>query len=159
MTKFSGEHISSLDDKGRTSIPAKLREVFDSGYGDERFVITKNFVRLEDGEGCRGLQIFPLSEFRKVQESLERGDTGLTAVQLNSYRRLILAPAVECVVDKQGRVLVPPTLRQHASLEKEAIFVGVATKIEVWSQEAWDKVCSQDEKVFADTQALVNLGF
>jgi MraZ protein len=159
MIKFGGEYISSIDEKGRTSIPAKLREVFDGVYGDERFVVTKNYNRLDDGDGCRGLQIFPLAEFRKVQENLERGDTGLTAVQLNGYRRLILAPAVECTADKQGRVLIPPTLRSYASLEKEAVFVGVANRIEVWSQEAWDKVCGQDEKVFADTQSLVNLGF
>lgn len=159
MVKFGGQYISSLDEKGRTSIPARLREVFDGGYGDERFVITKNFVSLDDGEGCRGLQIFPISEFRKVQDNLEKGDTGLTAVQLNGYRRLILAPAVECTADKQGRVLVPPALRSYASLEKEAVFVGVSSKIEVWSQEAWDKVCGHDEKVFADTQALINLGF
>jgi MraZ protein len=156
---FSGEHYTILDDKGRISIPSRLRDLFSACFGDERFVITKCMVDLGSGEVCRGLTLYPVVEWRQLQEKIERGGNGLTAAQLNSIRRLILAPGVECAPDKQGRVLVPPTLRTYAAVEREVVFVGMQRKIEVWSQEAWDKVCSQAEKDFpADTQAMADLG-
>jgi MraZ protein len=156
---FRGEHYNTLDDKGRISIPSRLREVFTEGFGDERFVVTKCMVDLGEGTICRGLSLYPISEWRTLQEKVEKGGNGLTASQINSIRRLILAPGVECSPDKQGRVLVPPTLRGYATLDRDIVFVGMQRKVEVWSQEAWDKVCGQAEKDFpADTQALADFG-
>jgi MraZ protein len=156
---FSGEHYTILDDKGRIGVPTRLRELFPACFGDERLVITKCMVDLGEGEVCRGLAIYPLVEWRQLQEKVEKGGNGLTASQLNSIRRLVLAPGVESAPDKQGRVLVPPTLRNYAAMERDVVFVGMQRKIEVWSQEAWDKVCRQAEKDFpADTQAMADLG-
>lgn len=156
---FSGEHYNSIDGKGRTSIPAKLRDVFTEKFVDERFVVTKCLVDMGNNDFCRGLSIYPLAEWQSLQERVEKGGNGLTAAQLNSIRRLILAPGVECVADKQGRVLIPPTLRSYAALEKDIVFVGTQRKIELWSLETWDKVCSQAEKDFpSDTAALAELG-
>lgn len=156
---FSGEHYNSIDNKGRTSVPAKLRDVFVGTFGDERFVVTKCLVDVGDGNFCRGLTIYPMTEWQALQERVEKGGNGLTAAQLNSIRRLILAPGVECISDKQGRVLIPPTLRTYAALEKDIVFVGIQRKVELWSLEMWDKVCSQAEKDFpGDTAALADLG-
>jgi MraZ protein len=156
---FRGEHYNSLDVKGRTSIPARLRTVFSETFVDERFVITKCMpVNTDKGEVCRGLAIYPLSEFQSLEQKFEKG-TGLTVAALNGIRRHVFAPAVECLADKQGRVLIPPTLRDYAGLEKEIIFVGMQRKIEVWDTRIWDKVCSQAEKdIPCDNAILAELG-
>ena len=156
---FRGEHYNSIDGKGRTSIPSRLRSVFVETFGDERFVVTKNIpVCTDAGEVCHGLAVFPLAEFQEFEKKIEQGD-GFTVKELNSIRRLVLAPAVECVADRQGRVLIPPSLRGYAALEKEIIFVGMQRKIEIWDATTWDKVCAQAEKDFpGDSVALAGLG-
>jgi MraZ protein len=156
---FRGEHYNSLDGKGRTSIPARLRTVFAETLADERFVITKCLpVNTGAGEVCRGLVIYPFAEFQSLEQKFEKG-SGLSVAALNSIRRHVLAPAVECAADKQGRVLIPPTLRDYAGLEKEIIFVGMQRKIEIWDARTWDKVCVQAEKdIPDDNAALAELG-
>ena len=152
---FRGEHYNSLDGKGRTSIPARLRTVFTDTFADERFVITKCLpVNTDSGAVCRGLAIYPLKGFHTLEQKFEKGN-GLTVAALSSIRRHVLAPAVECVTDKQGRVLIPPTLRDYAGLEKEIIFVGMQQKIEVWDAETWDKVCTQAEKDIPDDNTIL----
>lgn len=156
---FRGEHYNSLDGKGRTSIPARLRSVFAEIFADERFVITKGIsVQTDCGELCRGLVIYPIAEFQALEQNFENGK-GFTVSEKNNIRRHVFAPAVECITDKQGRVLIPPTLRDFAGLEKEIIFVGMQRKIEVWDARTWDKVCVQAEKdIPGDSAALAELG-
>jgi MraZ protein len=152
---FRGEHYNSLDAKGRTSIPARLRNVFAETFADERFFIAKCMpVKIDNGETCRGLTIYPTEEFQALEKKLEKGN-GLTVSALNGIRRHVLASAVECSVDKQGRVLVPPALRNYAGLEKEIIFVGMQRKIEVWDSAIWEKVCAQAEKDIPDDNAIL----
>ena len=156
---FSGEQYTSIDAKGRTSMPAKMREVFSEIIGDERFVITKCPVDMGNGIMGRGLAVYPLKDWQEKRDKINSGGSGLTAAQLNSIKRLILAPGVECTADKQGRMLIPPTLRSYASLERDIVFVGTGNKIEIWNQQAWDNVCSQSEQDFpSGTQALAELG-
>jgi transcriptional regulator MraZ len=156
---FGGEHYTTIDSKGRTSLPAKLRETAVALFTDERFVITKCPVDMGDGVFGRGLAVYPYREWQALQAKIEQGGSGLTSAQINSIRRLILAPASECIPDKQGRVMIPPNLRGYAALERDIVFVGTQQKIEVWNLDAWDRVCSQAEKDFpVDTAALAELG-
>jgi MraZ protein len=156
---FRGTFDNSIDPKGRISIPARFREIFLETFGDDRFFVTKCLVDIGGGEFCRGLSVYPYREWLALEEKVERGGGGLTAAQLNSIRRLILASGVESVADRQGRVLVPPPLRSYAGLERDIVVVGAQKKIEVWSGTAWDRVCSQAEKDFpGDTAALAELG-
>lgn len=156
---FRGIYQTTIDPKGRTSMPARFREVLTETFGDERFIITNSGpVDLGNGLFSRGLAVYPYNEWLALEEKLERG-TGFTAAQLNSIKRIILAPATECTADKQGRVLVPPNLRSAAALERDIVFVGSLKKVEIWSQVEWEKVVGQAEKDFpADTQALAELG-
>jgi MraZ protein len=145
MVKFRGEHNNTLDRKGRTSIPARLRSVFTEKFADERFFITKNFsIKTDSGETCRGLTIYPLTEFLAIEENFEQAK-GMTLEAKNNYIRHIFAPAVECAMDKQGRVLIPPALRDYAGLDKDIIFIGMQRKIEVWDATAWSKVSAHAE--------------
>jgi MraZ protein len=142
---FWGEFSTTIDGKGRTSIPAKYREIFVESFGDERFFITKCLVSIEGQKG-RGLTIYPRSEFVAFADGLSR--QGYSAAQINAIQRLVIAPAVECTADKQGRVLIPPTLRAYAGLERDLVVVGMEKKIELWDQQTWSQVVSQAEDVF-----------
>jgi MraZ protein len=158
---FRGKFDTSIDAKGRTSIPAKFREVLVETFGDERFFLTKsNPVRLGAGEVCYGLVIYPYSEFLALEERLKDGASlGFSVDQLAAVRRTILVPAVECTADKLGRILVPPDLRKTAQLERELHFVGMQKKIDIYSQAIWAQVCAQDEQNFpVDSPALAALG-
>lgn len=117
-----GEYNHSIDVKGRIIVPAKFRE--DLG---EEFVVTLGL------DGC--LFLYPDSEWREFVEQLKHLPGNRQARQLQRY---FLAGATTCEIDKQGRILIPAKLREHAKLEKEVVFVGVLGKIEIWSKELWD---------------------
>ena len=156
---FRGIFETSIDAKGRTSLPAKFREVLVDVHGDERFFVTNSSpVDLGDGAFSTGLLIFPYKKWFEFEESF-RASKGLTSAQRNSVMRTIISPATECSVDKLGRLLIPPHLRKSAALEREIMFVGVLDKIEVWSQAEREKVRVQDMRNFpSDTEAMAELG-
>ncbi len=99
MARFRGEHYNTLDNKGRTSIPARLRSVFTEEIADERFFITKNFsITTAGGETCRGLTIYPYADFLDLEEKFEQVK-GMSLADKDNDRRVIFAPAVECAMD------------------------------------------------------------
>ncbi|MBJ6726659.1 division/cell wall cluster transcriptional repressor MraZ [Geomesophilobacter sediminis] len=158
---FRGKFETTIDAKGRTSLPAKFREVLAETYGDDRFFLTRsNPVRLADGAVSYGLSIYPHKDFLALEEKLKTGTgLGLSSAELAAVKRTILVPAVECTADKLGRVLVPNDLRRGAFLEREILFVGMLNKVEIWSQAEWEKVSRQDEENFpTDSAALAELG-
>ncbi|MDY0384582.1 MAG: division/cell wall cluster transcriptional repressor MraZ [Geobacter sp.] len=157
---FGGECLTTIDTKGRTSIPVRFREVLSQGFGDERFVITKaSPVDFGDGSYGRGLSVYPLSEWQELEKKIQANEGGLALAQLNSLKRLVLGPAQECSVDKLGRVLIPPALRLHAALERDLYFVGMGKRFDVWGKETYSRVNAQDERNFPqDSAALAELG-
>jgi len=158
---FRGKFETTIDPKGRTSLPAKFREVLVDTFGDERFFLTNsNPVRLANGQFSCGLAIYPYKEWLALEEKLMGGNAlGLGSAELAAVKRRIIAPAVECVADKLGRVLVPSDLRKSALMERDILFVGLLNKAEVWSLAEWDKVSRQDEENFPiDSPALAALG-
>lgn len=157
---FSGESLTTIDIKGRTSIPARFREALVTEFGDERFVVTKaSPVAFEDGSYGRGLSVYPLSAWRELEKKINANEGGQPLAQLNSLKRLVLGPAQECVADKLGRVLISPALRQHAILERDLIFVGMDKRFDIWASETYARVNAQDELNFPqDSAALAALG-
>jgi MraZ protein len=161
VAMFRGKFETTIDAKGRTSIPAKFREVLVTTFGDERFFLTKSSpVPLGEGLFGYGLVIYPYNNFLAIEERLNVGTAlGLTLSELAAVKRTVLVPAVECVADKLGRVLVPSDLRKSALLEREIHFVGMQNKIDIYSQAIWARVCEQDEQNFPiDSPALAGLG-
>lgn len=127
---FMGEYNHSIDAKGRLIIPSKFRDVL----GDE-FVVTKGL------EGC--LFVFEKFEFETFMDKLnEKSDL---EAKVRKIKRFFISGAQEIEPDKQGRMLVPPTLREYAGLEKEAVFAGVGGHIEIWDKNRWDGVASFDD--------------
>jgi MraZ protein len=156
---FRGLSYSSIDAKGRTSMPAKFREVLVDTFGSERFIITRSVpVDFGSGEVFLGLCIYPYKEWEAIEERLANGN-GLTSRQLNAIKRHILAHGEECVADKQGRMLIPPLLRSYAGLERDVAFIGSQKKIEIWDRETWQKVDRLSAMdIPDDTSAMAELG-
>ncbi len=127
-----GEYEHNLDAKGRLSMPAKLRR--DMG---EAFIVTKGL------DGC--LFAFSSQEWMNFETKLK--SLPLSDKNARNFVRFFLAGATECELDKQGRFLIPSNLRIAAKLEKEAIIIGVGTRLEIWNKEMW---LSKDEEISAE---------
>ena len=119
---FMGEYNHTIDAKGRLIIPSKFREALGS-----EFVLTKGL------DGC--LFVFPMKEWEAFEEKLR----SLPLIDKNArkFSRFFLAGASTCELDKQGRILVPGTLREFAQMDKEVVLAGMLDRIEVWSKEQW----------------------
>ena len=127
---FMGEYYHSLDVKGRLIIPAKLRDKL----GDE-FVVTRGF----DGS-C--LSIYPLEEWKQLEEKLKMIPKNDKAGRV--VIRHLTAGATMCEVDKQGRILIPQVLRDHAHLEKEVVLVGMLERVEIWDKQSYEDNAAED---------------
>ena len=115
-------------------MPAKLRE--DMG---EKFIITKGL------DGC--LFGFSQNEWENFETKLKT--LPLTNKNARDFVRFFLSGAIECEMDKQGRFLISSNLRDYANLEKEAVIIGVGTRIEIWNKDKW-KAYNSDENISAD---------
>jgi MraZ protein len=125
---FRGVFEHQIDAKGRTSLPAKMREVLVGSY-DERLILTTAL------DPC--LHAYPVREWELLETALAKRNPMEPGVK--TLMRLYVASAQECPVDKLGRVLVPPSLRSHAELEKEVVWAGMVKVIELWSLGGWKK--------------------
>ena len=115
-------------------MPSKLRE--DMG---EKFIVTKGL------DGC--LFGFSKTEWQNFEEKLKT--LPLTNKNARDFVRFFLSGAIECEIDKQGRFLIAGNLREYAELEKDAVIIGVGTRLEIWNKEKWQKYNS-DENISAD---------
>ena len=148
---FRGRFEHTIDSKGRLSVPAKFREVL-LGKGDDRIVVT-NFVV----ETVRCLDVYPLDEWLRLEEESKKKPKFERRMVL--FQNYYLASACECAVDPQGRILIPPLLRQYANLKREVILVSALEKFRVWDREAFKKVFTEaEEKLMQDPDSLGDLG-
>lgn len=127
---FMGEYNHSIDTKGRLIIPSRFREEL----GDE-FVVTKGL------DGC--LFVFPNNEWQAFEEKLKA--LPLTNKSARQFARFFVAGATPCELDKQGRILLPQTLREFAGLEKDVVLTGMLNRIEIWSKAKWLENSSYDD--------------
>ena len=127
---FMGEYSHTIDTKGRLIIPSKFRALL-----GEEFVITKGL------DGC--LSIYPMDEWITFEEKLKA--LPLTNKNARTFARFFVSSANTCELDKQGRILVPATLREFAGLEKDVVLTGKLNRIEVWSKEKWAENSDYDD--------------
>jgi len=131
---FLGTHAPRLDEKGRLILPAKYREELAGGV-----VITKGQER------C--LYVFPKGEFGRITEALRTAP--VTAKAVRDYSRVFFASASDELPDKQGRITIPPALRQYAGLQRDCVVVGANTRLEIWDAVAWQGYLDQQEDSFS----------
>jgi MraZ protein len=133
---FLGTHTPKLDDKGRMFLPAKFRPRLEAGL-----VITRGQER------C--LYVYPLAEFERIATEMTTGTT-TTSRDVRDYQRVFLSGASDEVPDKQGRVTIPPVLRDYAGLTGECTVIGAGNRVEVWDSAAWTTYLDQVEPAFAE---------
>ncbi len=124
---FRGSSFHTIDSKGRIIVPARFREI----------------IKADDNKGVMisrmdsGLVAYTHTEWRKIETRIlslaEKSDN------MRRFRRVFIGGAFECPCDKQGRILIPPMLRQYAELSREIVLVGVLDHFEIWSREKWEK--------------------
>jgi MraZ protein len=127
MSNFLGSHAINMDAKGRLAIPAKVREDLVQCCGG-RIVLTAN-----DEERC--LLVYPEPEWEKKRPEIEALPNMYKAAR--RLQRLVLGNAAPMELDSAGRILIPPTLRSYAHLEKKLVLIGQGNKFELWSEERW----------------------
>lgn len=125
---FRGRFAHAIDAKGRLSIPSLFREHLASHY-DDRLVIT-NF----DG----ALWAYPVPEWQAVEQKIAALPQFKDEVK--ALQRVFVSGATECPIDKAGRILLPPSLRDYAAIQRQVVLVGTTRRIEIWAQERWDVV-------------------
>lgn len=144
---FRGRFEHTIDPKGRVSIPAKFRELLADKY-DDRLILT-NFDR------C--LVAYPYEEWRVLEE--KASSLSMVRKEVKSFQRFFVSGAVECPIDKLGRILIPPTLRNYAQLERNVVFAGMLKKFEIWGEERWLEEIKRSEEEFEGMgTALADLG-
>ena len=144
---FRGRFEHTIDSKGRISIPAKFRELLAEKY-DERVMIT-NFDR------C--LVAYPYEEWRSMEEKIS--SLSMVKKEAKAFQRFFVSAAVECPIDKLGRILIPPPLRSYARLEKEVVFAGLIKKFEIWSRERFlEEIQKAEENFEGMAETLATLG-
>ncbi len=133
----------SVDAKGRVFIPAKWRD----DLGDT-VIITRDMMGKGDSRCLYGM---PLSLWNEIIERFRK--TPVTDVRAQNAMRMMFANASDCELDKQGRILLPAQLREYAGIEGEAMLIGMANRIEIWSAEQWQKCCLESESASDEFKA------
>ena len=133
---FLGTHSPRLDEKGRIILPAKFREELAIGL-----VLTRGQER------C--IYVFSEKEFARVHEQMR--DAPISSKQARDYIRVFLSGASDEVPDKQGRVTIPPALREYAGLGRELAVIGAGSRAEIWDAQAWTEYLAEKETAFSET--------
>lgn len=148
---FRGTFEHAFDDKGRVSIPTRLRDEV-RAFGDDRIVLTRFFV----GDApC--LDAYPHAIWLELEEKFRdrsRFDSGVAR-----FRRFYFSAAQDCSLDKQGRITVPADLREYAQLTKDVRFTSDYDKFQMWAPEIWTRIDREDRQVLSESpDSLAALG-
>ena len=148
---FRGRYEHAIDAKGRTSLPSRFREVL-AANGESKLVLTTGL------EPC--LVAYPMTEWMAFEDRLARLPQFDPNVAM--LRRIYVSGAVECDLDRLGRLVIPATLRDHASLDREALWAGMGRHVELWAKSRFegmrDGVLADDDKRVQMAKRLAELG-
>ena len=144
VSMLMGEYRHNIDTKGRMIVPSKLREEL-----GEEFVLTRGL------DGC--LFGYPMSEWQNLESKLN--EMPLAKKDARTFVRFFYSAATECELDKQGRINIPSTLRNYATLTKECVVIGVSNRIEIWDEERWQEFSEVAEENFDEiAENMIDFG-
>jgi MraZ protein len=135
---FRGRFYHVMDDKGRITIPPRYREILKERQ--EQHLIVTNL----DGY----LIAFPQREWEVIEQRL--GQLSLLNKKFRSFQRFFVSGASECPIDRQGRILVPPSLREYAQLDKDVVLAGAVRCFEIWDRKSWDQEMARITEMDSD---------
>ncbi|GBD24870.1 Transcriptional regulator MraZ [bacterium HR30] len=147
---FRGTFEHTVDEKGRVSVPARFRAYLE--YVEDRRVVVTNFQI--DGVPC--LDVYPLLEWLKLEEQLRakpQFDPGVLR-----FVMYYVGSAHDCEIDGQGRIFLPPTLREYAGLKRHVVFASAIHKFRIWDRDNWRKVHAAASEVTKQPELLQQLG-
>jgi MraZ protein len=128
MTIFYGEYEATVDAKGRFLVPGGLRKQMPEG--DSRFMINRGF------EGC--LNLYPIKNWEVVaKEVVDKSDYD---PKNRLFKRQFMAGATIVEIDSAGRILIPPSLKEHADLGKDITLASIGHRIEIWDSGKYNKL-------------------
>ena len=143
---FRGNHPTRVDEKGRLKVPAEFKRVIDEKYA-QKFYITSL-----DGIVA---QVYPFEEWERIEQKLASLSTFNPTKKKFLNRTNYYGQVVE--MDGQGRLLIPPTLREYADIGREVMFVGAIDKFRIWAKDVYHLVDRDDEKeIFEDNPDLLD---
>lgn len=141
---FIGEYQHTIDEKGRLAVPIKFRTELAKGA-----VVTRGL------DNC--LFLYPQKDWETLANKLSQ--LPISKANTRAFARLMLAGAMDCEIDKQGRIILPDYLRKYAGMTKKVIVAGLYNRLELWDEEAWGKYKAGTEKRGGDiAEALGELG-
>jgi len=135
---FRGRFYHVMDDKGRITIPPRYREILTERQ--DRHLIVTNL----DGY----LIAFPQSEWEGIEQRLSQ--LSILQKEFRSFQRFFVSGASECPLDRQGRILLPPSLREYAKLDKDVVLAGAVRCFEIWDRRSWDQEMARIEQMDSD---------
>lgn len=145
---FRGYYEHTIDVKGRVSLPSQFRDALPKE--SDRLVIT-NYIPSH-------LWAFSYDRWRELEEKLAQ--ITLTDPDAQAFKRFFVAGSRDVPIDKLGRILIPPHLREYAGLSKDIVFVGSVTHIEIWNKENWKPTFEAAQSNFeTHAKKLATLGF
>ena len=137
---FMGEYNYTMDEKGRLNLPPRFREQLEQGMVLTRWM-----------DQC--LVLFPQQEWERICQKLQ----SRSMVKTRDLQRFLFALASEAAVDKQGRILIPQNLREHAGLEKDVTVIGAAVRAEIWDTARWNAYnASQTDEAIEASMSLLD---
>ncbi|GAC1360039.1 MAG: division/cell wall cluster transcriptional repressor MraZ [Herpetosiphon sp.] len=141
---FLGEYEHSVDAKGRIAVPAKFRSQLEGGL-----VVTRGFER------C--LQVYPMDQWQLLADKVSSLSQGQS--EARSLRRILFAQAFDTELDKQGRIVLPNSLRQYSGISENAVVAGMNSYFEIWAQDGWETTLAElSEEGNTIAAALAGLG-
>jgi len=148
---FRGQFLHTIDAKGRVSLPARYRDAITSDHPSASDAVACLVITPAPFEPC--LHVYPLAEWERFESKLSEFSNWDS--EIVRFRRVYVSAAIECELDRTGRVLIPQHLRERSELEKDVLWAGMGRIAEMWSKARWDEAISMTSEQQAALRAVM----